>query len=200
MPRTPHPTRERLIEVTMTLLDGERPDKIHVDEVLLLSGISKGSLYHHFNDFSDLIEEALVRRFSAVVDQSIGVIAGLMNTAQTKDEFIAGLKKVTRLTQDPARFANRFERARALGMAGSNDRFRAALAMEQDRITSALEDLFRESQNRGWLSADFDPRASAVLIQAYTLGQVINDVATIKYDNDEWIALIDRIMEKVFVG
>lgn len=199
MPRTPHPTRERLIEVTMTLLDGERPDKIHVDEVLLLSGISKGSLYHHFNDFSDLIEEALVRRFSDLVDRSIHVITQLINTAKTKEEFIAGLKKVTRQTQDPTRFANRFERARALGMAGSNDRFRAALAMEQDRITSALEDLFRESQNRGWLSTDFDPRASAVLIQAYTLGQVINDVATIKYDNDAWIDLIDRVLEKVFV-
>lgn len=200
MPRTPHPTRERLIEVTMTLLDGERPDKIHVDEVLLLSGISKGSLYHHFNDFSDLIEEALVRRFSTYVDQSIYVLTELVHSAKSKEELIAGLKKVTRQTQDPSRFANRFERARALGMAGSNDRFRVALAMEQDRITSALEDLFRESQNRGWMSSDFDPRAGAVLIQAYTLGQVINDVATVKYDNDAWVELIDRIIEKAFVS
>lgn len=198
MPRTPHPTRERLIEVTMSMLDGERPDKIHVDEVLLVSGISKGSLYHHFNDFSDLIEEALVRRFSQLVGQSIGVITQVINTAKTKEEFVAGLKRVTRLTQDPARFANRFERARALGMAGSNDRFRTALSLEQDRITTALEDLFRESQNRGWLVEDFDPRAAAVLIQAYTLGQVINDVATVQYDNEAWIALIDRIFDRVF--
>ena len=198
MPRTPHPTRERLIEVTMTMLDGDHPDKIHVDEVLLVSGISKGSLYHHFNDFGDLIEEALVRRFTLFVAQSIAVITQLMNAATTKEEFVAGLKKVTRLTQDPARYANRFERARALGMAGNNDRFRNGLAQEQDRITAALEDLFRESQNRGWMVPDFDPRAAAVLIQAYTLGQVINDVATVQYDNDSWIALIDRILDRVF--
>ena len=198
MPRTPHPTRERLIEVTMSMLDGDHPDKIHVDEVLLVSGISKGSLYHHFNDFGDLIEEALVRRFTLFVDQSIAVITQLMNAATTKEEFVAGLKKVTRLTQDPARYANRFERARALGMAGNNDRFRNGLAQEQDRITAALEDLFRESQNRGWMVPDFDPRAAAVLIQAYTLGQVINDVATVQYDNDSWIALIARILDRVF--
>lgn len=198
MPRTPHPTRERLIEVTMSMLDGDHPDKIHVDEVLLVSGISKGSLYHHFDDFGDLIEEALVRRFTLFVDQSIAVITQLMNAATTKEEFVAGLKKVTRLTQDPARYANRFERARALGMAGNNDRFRNGLAQEQDRITAALEDLFRESQNRGWMVPDFDPRAAAVLIQAYTLGQVINDVATVQYDNDSWIALIDRILDRVF--
>lgn len=198
MPRTPHPTRERLIEVTMSMLDGDHPDKIHVDEVLLVSGISKGSLYHHFNDFGDLIEEALVRRFTLFVDQSIAVITQLMNAATTKEEFVAGLKKVTRLTQDPARYANRFERARALGMAGNNDRFRNGLAQEQDRITAALEDLFRESQNRGWMVPDFDPRAAAVLIQAYTLGQVINDVATVQYDNDSWIALVDRILDRVF--
>ena len=198
MPRTPHPTRERLIEVTMSMLDGDHPDKIHVDEVLLVSGISKGSLYHHFNDFGDLIEEALIRRFTLFVDQSIAAITQLMNAATTKEEFVAGLKKVTRLTQDPARYANRFERARALGMAGNNDRFRNGLAQEQDRITAALEDLFRESQNRGWMVPDFDPRAAAVLIQAYTLGQVINDVATVQYDNESWIALIDRIVDRVF--
>jgi hypothetical protein len=111
---------------------------------------------------------------------------------------MAGLGHVTRATQDPSLSANRFERARALGMAGSNLRFRSALAVEQDRLTSALEDLFRESQNRGWLSTKFNPHAGAVLIQAYTLGQVINDVSDTPYNNDDWVALIDLILDQVF--
>jgi AcrR family transcriptional regulator len=198
MTRSPHPTKERLISVTISMMDGERPDKVHIDEVLLESGISKGSLYHHFNDFSELIEVAMTRRFGILVDASIDSIENVVNNSKSKEEFIDGLRLVTRATQDPALAPNRFERARALGMAGSNLRFRSALAVEQDRLTSALEDLFRESQNRGWLSSDFNPRTGAVMIQAYTLGQVINDVSDVKYNNDDWVALIDLMLERVF--
>jgi AcrR family transcriptional regulator len=198
MTRSPHPTKERLISVTMSMMDGDRPDKVHIDEVLLESGISKGSLYHHFNDFSELIEAALIRRFSTLVDASIGLIEKVVHDSKSKEEFISGLRLVTRATQNPDLSANRFERSRALGMAGSNLRFRSALAVEQDRLTSSLEDLFRESQNRGWLSTQFNPHAGAVMIQAYTLGQVINDVSETKYNNDDWVALIDLILDKVF--
>jgi len=198
MTRSPHPTKERLISVTISMMDSERPDKVHIDDVLLESGISKGSLYHHFQDFSELIEVALTRRFSILADASVDSIERVVNNSRSKEEFIDGLRLVTRATQTPALAANRFERARALGMAGSNPRFRSALAVEQDRLTSALEDLFRESQNRGWLSTDFNPRAGAVLIQAYTLGQVINDVSDINYNNDDWIALVDLILDRVF--
>jgi AcrR family transcriptional regulator len=198
MTRSPHPTKERLISVTMSMMDGDRPDKVHIDDVLLESGISKGSLYHHFNDFSELIEAAMIRRFSILVDASIGSIEKVVHDAKDRGEFMAGLGRVTRATQDPSLSANRFERARALGMAGSNLRFRSALAVEQDRLTSALEDLFRESQNRGWLSTQFSPHAGAVMIQAYTLGQVINDVSGTPYNNDDWVALIDLVLDRVF--
>jgi AcrR family transcriptional regulator len=198
MRATSHPTKERLISVTASMMDGERPDKVHIDEVLLVSGISKGSLYHHFQDFSELIESALTRRFGLFVDASIESIENVINNSKSKEEFIEGLRLVTKATQDPASSANRFERARALGMAGSNLRFRSALAVEQDRLTSALEDLFRESQNRGWLASDFNPRAGAVMVQSYTLGQAINDVSDTKYNNDDWIALIDLMLDRVF--
>ncbi len=184
--------------VTASLMDGERPDKVHIDEVILESGISKGSLYHHFQDFSDLIEAALIRRFSIHVDRNIEMIERLLVNSSNKEDFIEGLKGVTRATQDPALAKNRFERARALGMAGSNLRFREALSVEQDRLTSALEDLFRESQNRGWLASGYSPRAGAVMIQAYTLGQAINDVSDTKYDNEDWIALVDQMLDRVF--
>jgi AcrR family transcriptional regulator len=195
---TPHPTKERLITVAVSMMDGDRPDKVHIDEVLLLSGISKGSLYHHFNDFSQLIESALIRRFSIFVDTSIGLIEKITNDSNSKEQFLNSLRTFMGATQNSDLSANHFERARALGMAGSNPRFRGALAVEQDRLTSALENLFREAQDRGWLSTRFDPRAGAVLMQACTFGQVINDVSDTQYNNDDWVELIDLILDRVF--
>jgi hypothetical protein len=42
---------------------------------------------------------------------------------------------------------------------------------------------------------DVDPRAIAILIQAYTLGRIIDDVVDRKVDPDSWIDVIDRIAD-----
>ena len=94
----------------------------------------------------------------------------------------------------------RFERARALGMAGWNPRFRRVLGEEQRRLTEALTDLFREAQHKGWMNAQFDPHAAAVLIQAYTLGQVVNDIDDEPMSRDAWNALIHRLTDQVFAA
>jgi AcrR family transcriptional regulator len=193
-----HPTKERLILTTVELMGGEHPDKVHVDQVLAISGISKGSLYHHFEDFSELIESALIYRFSANVDRNIDAITNLVTSVNNREDFFRGLGQITAMTQGPELAPIRFERVRALGIAGNSDRFRVKLGAEQQRVTDALTDLFREAQSKGWLNGEFDPRAAAVFIQAYTLGKVVDDVTPEPMDHEAWIALIGKVAEKVF--
>jgi AcrR family transcriptional regulator len=193
-----HPTKERLILTTVELMGGEHPDKVHVDQVLAVSGISKGSLYHHFEDFSELIESALIYRFSVNVDRNIDAITNLVTSVNNRDDFFLGLAQITIKTQGVELAHIRFERARALGIAGTSDRFRAKLGAEQQRVTDALTDLFREAQSKEWLNSEFDPRAAAVFIQAYTLGKVVDDVTPDPMSHEAWIALIGRVTEKVF--
>ncbi len=198
MRTTIHPTKERLILTTVSLMEGDHPDKVHVEEVLASSGISKGSLYHHFEDFGDLIEEALIYRFSANVDRNIIAITDMLTSITSREEFYAGLARITVMTQGAELAPIRFERARALGLAGTSDRFRVKLGAEQQRVTDALTDLFREAQLQGWMNSEFDPHAAAVFIQSYTLGKVVDDVTPTPMNPDAWIALITRLVEKTF--
>ena len=62
MSKRVHPTKALLIATTVTLLDTKLPNEIAVDEILEASGISKGSLYHHFEDLGELLEIAQVER------------------------------------------------------------------------------------------------------------------------------------------
>ena len=193
-----HPTRERLLLTTVDLMDPENPEKVGVEMVLETSGISKGSLYHHFEDFPSLLEAALVYRFHRVVDTSLALIANTVATATTREEFFADMEKVTAITHSREMTAIRFERARALGHAGTSERFKEALGVEQQRLTLAFADLVREAQSQGWVTRDIDPMATAVFIQAYTIGKLIDEVTAEPVDEQEWLKLIHRMVERTF--
>ena len=49
-----HPTKQTLIDTVLALMEKKSIEQISSDEVLEISNISKGSLYHHFEDFPEL--------------------------------------------------------------------------------------------------------------------------------------------------
>ena len=194
-----HPTKALLISTTVKLLDTKLPNEIAVDEILETSGISKGSLYHHFEDLSELLEVAQVERYAAWVDRSVEALVSMLAKVKTREDIVAGLKMVTRFTQDTKYSKTRFQRARAIAAAEHNPRFRKLLADEQKRLTDALIDLINEARNKGLYASDFDAHAGAVLVQAYTLGMIVDDFVDEQMDPEAWYALIDKVVDKVFL-
>ena len=90
------------------------PNEISADEVLQKSGISKGSMYHHFKDLDELIETSQVARFAHWVDVSIQNLGQIIRATKTKDELYEALRVVTENTQSAKRKDSRIERAAAL--------------------------------------------------------------------------------------
>lgn len=200
MAKSSHPTRDRLIMTMVELLDGSDPEHITADQVLTSSGISKGSLYHHFEDFEDLVEAALIARFSVNVDATIDALAQILVTVHSKEELIGALRELNVHNQAQSRSNFRLERARAAGLTFSSPRFHDALGLEQQRLTDAFTDLFIEAQNKGWMSATVDARAAAVFVQAYTVGRIVDDIAPEKVDQEAWMDLIMTVVEKALLN
>ena len=186
MPQTPHPTKARLIETTAGLLENQFPQDIQVDEILEKSGISKGSLYHHFQDLGELLEAAQVAKYAAWVDRSISLIVPVLSGAKTRDDIIEGLRILTKYTQSSEYQQTRFYRARTLANSETSERFKIALGIEQDRLTSALEDLVAEAKNKGLFRPELDNRVVAVFIQSYTLGKIVNDIVLEPLAQEIW--------------
>jgi AcrR family transcriptional regulator len=186
MPGATHPTKTRLIETTAELLENQFPQDIQVDEILEKSGISKGSLYHHFEDLGELLESAQVFRYSTWVDRSIGLIVPVLSSVKTRDEVIEGLRVLTKYTQSAEYRATRFSRARTLANSESSDRFRKALGIEQERLTAALEDLVAEAKNKGLFKAHLNARVIAIFIQSYTLGKIVDDIVPEPVLQEKW--------------
>ena len=193
-----HPTKDELIKTVVVLLDHLTPDKITSEKVLEISGISRGSLYHHFQDFGELLELAQVRRYSAYVDKSIEVMTELFSSVKSRDELIAGLRKVSASLHAPELANSRMERLTAISKVMHNPRMAAALGDEQERLTQAIGDLFQDLQLRKLGNPALEPRTAAVLFQAYGLGRVVDDFTMSRVNQENWLYAISLIVENIF--
>jgi len=195
-----HPTKRALVQTVLDQLKTKKPSDLTSELILETSGISKGSLYHHFEDFDDLIETAQVFRYAAYVDQSIHILTKVFQTAKNRDEMLVELKQVTKFTQSPDLMSQRMDRATSISLANANPRMMKKLNVQQDRLNEALIDIFREARDRGWINKEVDLHAGAVFIQAYTLGIIINDVSGKKLDSKAWTDLIDLFTSKIIAA
>lgn len=195
-----HPTRQALLDTTVRLLDEKPIELLTCDEVLEVSGISRGSLYHHFEDYPDLIEHALVARLARDVDESIVALLAACDLATSREDFRDRLGAVTRITQQPNRAQRRMDRLITFVNTVNSPRFRSMVAVEQQRLTDALAEVVATGQQNGWVRPDIDPAAAAVLLQAYTLGRVVDDLAVHQVDPEAWTALVTLVINRTLLS
>ena len=178
------------METAVDLIDEFGPQGFTVDALLEKSGISKGSLYHHFTDFSDVIEQAQVVRFSRFVDEDIDVLIRTLSTATSPEDLRARFESIVEASSSPERAHARSDRATIVGLARHSEKLAKALSVEQQRLTDALADIGREAQEKGFIRKDVDVNVLATFLQAYTLGFVLNDVTTRPVSSKDWASFV----------
>ena len=162
------------------------------------SGVSKGSLYHHFEDLTDVIEAAMIVRFAVGVNESVKSLADIVSSAKSQEELMQGLEAVARSAHVQERTRLRATRIQMISLATMNPRFSVKLAHEQERLTDALADIFQMGQNKGLMNREFDARAAAVLIQAFTLGKIVDEIVEQPTNPEAWNNIISRLIRLVF--
>lgn len=199
MPNEHHPTKLKLIEAVAALLKKYKSGDISVEMVLAESNISKGSLYHHFENLDDLIEMALLARYAKWVDINVATMSHILVNAKSSKDIYSGLVEVTAQSQDRNLNKERFFRAETLAKANSSPRFAKKLQDLQQQLTDSLTDLIREAQEKNYYDKSNDPKAVAVFIQAYTLGKIVDDMSSNQVNQENYNSLINKIIKEVFI-
>ena len=194
-----HPTKKLLVETVVKMLNQKKPAEILAEDVLAESGVSKGSMYHHFEDLQDLVETAQVFRYSKWIDASIEFMTTSVVAAKSKADLRQSMRLLTEVTQSDERKAARAERAQALSNSYENPRMAKQMGIQTKRLTDAITDIVQEVKNKGFFRKDVDPLAVSTFIQAYTLGKIVNDYNPSGISEEAWIDFIMSILDNTFM-
>lgn len=183
-------TRERALGVVGEILDEGGEASLRLADVSRRSGVSIGSLYHHFESREGLIRAARERQFLQSLPTDADDIADLLATATTPEQFAARLEQIIRSTQTQERAANRMRRVELIGAAAARPELLEAISATQTMVLDVGEALGEAFKERGWLRDGVEPRSLALFVQAITLGRVLGDLDQRGVDQEAWIQLV----------
>jgi AcrR family transcriptional regulator len=191
--------RQRLISATKKLLATHAPSDITSTMVLKQARVARGTLYLHFEGLATLIEIALLGVFVDGVNEHAHYLERLILESRSRQEFARRSMEVMELTQSRERGVLRIARCSLISHADRNPHFMKLLGDEQAHLTDKFVALFKIIKSRGWTRKDIDPMTAAVLVQALTLGRVIDDVSAKKVNEENWNRIFMKIVSAVIL-
>jgi len=182
-------TVRQAIDAAATLIEERGEDRVRIQDVVERSGVSAGSLGHHFGDREGLLAAALMERFD--------------RAAEARDRSFA------LDASDPARFADAMARMVASSAAGERDAWRLAriraLAYARHRpelraaIVASLGNLERGMAARAastpaseLLGPSVSPRALVVFSETYSAGRLVDTVFGPALPEQDWFGVFSR--------
>jgi AcrR family transcriptional regulator len=194
--QSPHPTAELLLLTTVELLDVVPIDSVTISMVLERSGVSAGSVYHHYSDISDLVEKAVILRYTRGLRDSLAATRELLE-ASDADDFRRRTERLLEFTITPERRKNRLDRLEVLGALHSRERLAGLIARAQQEVTNEHAEILAMFQQRGWIPEELDPFALSEFMQAMTFGRVVDDVTEHPVSQDHWFEVAIRAFRAI---
>lgn len=193
-------TRSRLLEATYRLILEKGIASVRVDEVLAEVGVTKGSLYWHFENRQDLIRQALTEQLQQLVGPTIETMADAVDSAtDDKDAYLAALGSVFVNPFDPDEVERRWQRIELLAASRHDPEFATIMAEVQAVLLRSHLAIIEQSAEKGLLRGGLDPRALAVALMAVALGSnVISMLGDEAPSPEAWFGLLMFLVAQMY--
>ena len=191
-----HPTRDLIIQAAATIMKQKGVAALHIDDVLEATGLTRGAMYHHFENVDELRESALLATYAEGVNANIAYVRNVLASSKTSEDFRQGVLQANiNYTQNEELREVRKLRAHAMALTATASNLRNQIAAEQQRLTNEYIAVITEAQRNGWARKTISPHTLATFIQAYSFGVIIDDVSSEHVDIDNWAQLIADFFE-----
>jgi AcrR family transcriptional regulator len=175
-PRVTANSRTQLIDVALRIILDQGVDAVRIEDIVAEVGVTKGSLYWHFEDREALIKEALAEHLRRLNAEIVDGVSAAISTATSKDDYLAQIAPFIVDPYNAAQVRERWQRLMVMAETRRDPELASMMRDVQARSLAVFVELMREAQQQGILRGDVDPTAVAVALSAMNLGSNIIDV------------------------
>ena len=198
--RTPSvDSRQQLIDTALEIILKEGIDALRIEVVCERVGVTKGSLYWHFQDRQGLIREALFEQLRRLSAEQIESLDKAIDSGASREEYLLRVAGTLVDPFDTNESEARWQRWEMLATARRDPELRKMMADLQRAHQRYLVDIALKAQQRGILRRDVDPSAVAAAITAIALGS--NNLSYLDVDGpspEAWNGLLLLMIDMLF--
>ena len=192
-------SREELLDVALRIIAEQGIDALRIEDVCEKVGVTKGSLYWHFQDRQGLIRAAMLEQLRRIAESQLRSVDGAVDTATSRDEYLLMVAGALVNPFDATEVESRWQRWELLATARRDPEVQELMTEIQRSHQQYLTDITTKAQQRGILRGDVDPAAVAAAITAIALGSnhlwyLGNDGPT----QEAWNGLLVKMIDMLF--
>ena len=190
-------TKAALIDAAVALLDEYGEQGLRIADIHRISGVSVGSLYHHFGSRDGLVKAARARQFRTNHSTYGALFVELALRSQTAQEFVDGLREMLPLLHSQERGIERLRRFAYIGSAATRPDLLDEIRAEETELVTLGADLAKTLIDRGWVKDGITARALTAYSVALELGAIVLDLDD-EQAEDEWWRVVQVANESLF--
>jgi AcrR family transcriptional regulator len=191
-------TRNRLVDVTSSLLADSGDHALRLADVARDAGVAVSTIYAHFRDRTDLVAEARLRQFRAHADAATAAA----DEALGQIDDAASFRKATDWPDlanpdDADARARRWDRLEAMADARHLSELADKVGELQRTVDGRAAEVVRAGQRVSVVDPELDPTAVSLLWQSLKLGLTLRDLAGdgAAPDPTAWATVMERVAD-----
>ena len=166
-----HPTKLLLLETAKHLLETSG-DNFTAETVLENSGVSKGSMYHHFNGFKEIVDLAILDQFLSSSEQIIHHLNSVLGPVESAPQLSTCLKKLSTMFSNEEYKKLRIVRARYFARAEKSEILSQKISSNQIETLTKISQIFEVLKNRGVFNKSLDSNLLSLTFLNHITGAI----------------------------
>ena len=191
-------TVDIVLKAVIRRLEDSGESQLTIDDILLETGVSKGSLYYHFGDREGLIYAARIAQYSSYLESDSEELRSGLLTCTTFDQFVENLLGLTILSMQKNDRKIRAMRLNAISSAYGRPDLWYALQEKQHQYTNAITEVFHYGQKMGWVRTDITAHALGVFVQGHALSRILVDLDYNQLEAESWVKVMKLTFDVIF--
>ena len=192
-------TVDKLVDATIEILRADGQARLRVEDVLSATGLSFGTMYHHFGSRDGLVEAAVLVDFgrtnAALADAVTDMLRGSGGDAAETLTVV-----FTELLSDPELVALQRHRMTLFGVVAHRRETLDAMAAAEAELVAPLARFVADAQTTGALRPDLDARAVAAFVTGCGFGCTTVELGAVAQPPERWRGVVAAFVRAVVDG